>query len=218
MAGNTSETASFTFAGIRITVTYESGIEMTLSPTGGNIEIGDNITATGPGASELEYAMLQGTLVIPLIPKIISETQVLLEIPTPPTDPCVDCFGDCPNCDSCFTVCDTDLTGEACQACVQACLDCLTECLENLQLAEECQQSIGDPLTAPIPVVIICGGPGFSGTVVLGNFIILVANGSGIYRFSFGKTNDTLYHATRDGTTYNVKIPNPGGKTGFFRS
>lgn len=216
--GTSTETASLAFDGIRITVTYESGLEITLSPTGGNIEIGDHITATGPGASDLTYAILQDDLVIPLIPKIISETEVLLEIPIPPTDPCLDCFGDCPNCDTCFDVCDEDITGEACQACIEACLACLTECLENLQLAEECQASIGVELTDPVPIVIIVGGPGFSGSVVLGNFVILVANGSGIYRFTLGKANDTLYSASRDGSTYDVKIPNPGGKTGFFRS
>jgi hypothetical protein len=100
---------------------------------------------------------------------------------------------------------------------MEACLDCLTQCLENLELAEECQGSTGTDGTTPTVVVIVVGTQ-FSGTVALGNFTILVANGSGLYRFTLGKTNDTLYSAARDGSTYDVKIPNPGAKTGFFRS
>lgn len=214
--GTTDETAGMTFAGIRITVTYESGPEISMSPSGGPVEIGQNITVTGPNVADNEYAGLIGDKVVPLIPKIIGPNEILLEIPYPPTDPCVDCFGDCPNCDDCFTVCDNDLTGEDCQACIDACLECLTGCLEDLQLAEECQQSSGEP--PEVPIVVVCGGPGFSGTVTLGNFTIIVANGSGLYRFEIGKRNDTLYKADRDGSTYDVKIPNPGGKTGFFRS
>lgn len=197
---------------------HDAGITISLDPAGGPVEIGQNITATGPGAAELEYVALQGDLVIPIEPKIIGPDEVLLEVPYPATDPCFDCFGDCPNCEDAFTPCDEDLTGEACQAAMQACLDCLAECLEDLQEAEECQESTGNPPDTPTPIVIICGGPEFSGSVVLGNFTILVANGSGLYKFSLGKLNDTIYTAERDGTTYDVKIPNPGAKTGFFRS
>jgi hypothetical protein len=213
--GTSSLDDVITIDGIQIQVTYESGAEISLSPAGGNVEQGQTITASGPNAADLEYAIIIGDLIIPIIPKIINQDEVLLEVPYPPTDPCFDCFGDCPECETCFTVCDNDLVGEDCQACLDACLACLTTCLEDLQLAEECQQSTG--ATPPIPGVVICGTR-FSGTVTLGNFTILVANGSGLYTFEIGKANDTLYTAARDGTTYDVKIPNPGAKTGFFRS
>lgn len=85
-----------------------------------------------------------------------------------------------------------------------------------MQLAEECQQSTGSD-TPPTAIIIIMGTQ-FSGSVPLGEFTVLVANASGIYTFVEGKTNDTLYTAARDGETYNVKIPNPGARTGFFRS
>jgi hypothetical protein len=213
--GDTDETAGITFAGIRITVTYESGPEISLSPSGGNVEIGQQIVATGP-VENLEFAAIIGDKVVPIEPKVISPTEVWLEVPYPPTDPCFDCFGDCPNCDDCFDTCNEDLIGEACQECMQECLDCLTACLENLQLAEECQQSSGSQ-TPPTIIVIVCGTE-FSGTVTLGNFTIIEANGSGIYRFVTGKTEDTIYDSARDGETHDVKIPNPGAKTGFFRS
>jgi hypothetical protein len=202
-----------------LAITYQSGPEVfTLDPSGGNVEIGSHITVTGPGAAEMTYAAIQGTLVIPIVPKIISPTEVSLEVPYPASDPCFDCIPECPNCDAAFVPCDADLTSQACQDALAECLDCLTECLESKELAEECQESSGNPPETPTPVVIICGGPGFSGSVTLGNFVILVANGSGLYRFVMGKTNDTLYSVARDGTTYDVKIPNPGGKTAFFRS
>lgn len=217
MSGTTSVTASVSFTGIRVTITYQSGPEITLTPSGGNVERGQTITATGPNVANLTYAAVQGDLIIPIEPKIIGPDEVLLEIPYPPTDPCFDCLGDCPQCDECFTACNEDLTGEACQECMEACLDCLVQCLENLELAEACHESTGTT-TTPTIVVVVCGGPGFTGTVVLGSFTILTANGSGLYRFTLGKTNDTLYASTRDGETYDVKIPNPNAKTGFFRS
>jgi hypothetical protein len=189
-----------------------------LNPASGEIEPGQQITGTGEGAADLEYAALIGDLVIPIIPKIISPDEVLLEVPHPPTDDCVASIAACPECEDCFTPCENDLTSEECQACMEACFQCLENELENTELAEQCQQSSGVP--PEIPIIIICGDPGtqFSGSVPLGSFTIIVANGSGLYRLTNGKANDTLYTAARDGTTYDVKIPFPGGKTGFFRS
>lgn len=219
--GNTSEVLGFSFDGIRITVTYELGPEVsfTMDPSSGPVEIGQTVTVTGPNAADLPYAAIIGDKVIPIIPKVISRDpdEVLLEIPYPPTDACFDCFGDCPDCDICFTVCDNDLIGEDCQTCIADCLQCLYDCLEDLALAEECQESTGTTIDEGTGVTIIIGTQ-FRGSVTLGSFTILVANGSGIYRFVANKSSDTLYTAARDGTTYDVKIPNPGGKTGFFRS
>ena len=55
----------------------------------------------------------------------------------------------------------------------------------------------------------------FSGPVVLGTMTVLLTNGSGIYRLVTGKRNDTYYRSQRDGTTIDIKIPNPTAKTGF---
>lgn len=217
-SGTTDETAGLTFTGIRVTITYTDGpVAIALTPSGGNVEKGQTITAEGPKADEQTYFAVIDNKVIPINPKIISPTEVLLEVPYPASDPCFDCFGDCPQCDDCFDACEADAESDACAECMQACLDCLTQCLENLQLAEECQQSTGTTGETTTTVVIYCGTQ-FGGSVELGSFNILVANGSGIYRFTMGKTNDTVYKADRDGTTYDVKIPNPGGTTGFFRS
>lgn len=205
---------------ISVIIDYnDPSITMTLTPSGGNIEPGASITATGPGAADFEYAALNGDQVIPIIPKIIGPDEVVLEVPTP--EPfCEDCFDDCPECEDCFDACNEDLVGEACQACLDACLDCLVECLDDLELGEACLGSADDDPDAPIPIVIICGTPGnqFTGSVPLGNFTIIVAEASGIYQLIDGKEEDTLYTPERDGTTYDVKIPNPNGKTGFFRS
>jgi hypothetical protein len=59
-------------------------------------------------------------------------------------------------------------------------------------------------------------GTQFSGSVSLGTLNILLTNGSGIYVLTPGATHDTLYSSLRDGTTRNVKIPNPFAKTGFI--
>lgn len=59
-------------------------------------------------------------------------------------------------------------------------------------------------------------GTQFSGSVSLGSLIILLTDHSGIYTLVPGKSNDTLYSSLRDGTTKNVKIPNPFIKTGFI--
>lgn len=205
-------------SGIRITVTYTDGpIVIVLDPSSGPVKIGQQITATGPNASEQTYAAIIDGKVVPIEPKIIGPDEVLLEVPYPSNGPCLDCFGDCPQCDDCLDACSEDLESEACQACMQACLDCLVNCLEDLALAEECQGSTGNNGGGTTTITIITGTQ-FGGSVELGSFTILVANGSGIYRFELGKTNDTIYDPDRDGTTYDVKIPNPGGTTGFFRS
>lgn len=197
---------------------YSEEFTFTLTPSGGNVEPGQSITVEGPGAAGLEYAATNGDKVIPLDPKVVDPDTVILEVPNPSTDPCVDCLGDCVECEDCFDACNEDLTSAACEECMAACLECLEGCLEDLEAAEECQESKQDPPNTPTNIVIICGGPGFDGSVPLGTFTIIVANGSGIYEFVEGKTNDTLYSTARDGSTYDVRIPTPSGKTGFFRS
>lgn len=214
---STSATAGITVNNFQMLVEYQSGPDITLSPSGGDVEPGQSITVTGDNVNILAYAALFGNQVIPIIPKIIGPDEVVLEVPSPDAD-CADCFDDCPECEDCFDVCNEDLTGDACQACMQACLDCLVECLDDLEAGEDCQASADSPPDDEIPIVIICGGPGFTGSVPLGNFTILVARASGIYQLLDGKDSDTLYATARDGTTYDVKIPNPNAKTGFFRS
>lgn len=169
---------------------------------------------------DIEYvAITESGRIIPLIIQIINPYTVIIQIPPPSTQPCLDCIPDCPECVAAFAPCDEDLESDDCIAAMDECLDCLIECLEDLQEAEECNESTGQPPEVPVVVVIYCyGGTQFNGRVPLGTFTILYANGSGLYRFTTGKKHDTLYHGDRDGTTYNVKIPDPGGKTGFFRS
>lgn len=67
-------------------------------------------------------------------------------------------------------------------------------------------------------VVLTATGNGtqFSGSVTLGILTVLLTDGSGIYILTPGATHDTLYSSERDGTTRNVKIPRPFGKTGFI--
>lgn len=194
-----------------------TGPAITLSPQGGNVESGQSIVVTGNGVQDLEYSALQGDNVIPLEPKKNSNGTVTLTVPNPSDSNCVAALVDCPECEDCLDACTADLEGEDCQDCLQACLDCLAAVFESIDLAEECNESTHEP-PGNVPIIIICGGPPFSGSVPLGTFTILETNGSGVYQFQNGKTNDTLYSSTRDGTTYNVKIPNPFGKTGFFRS
>lgn len=217
--GSSGESSGFTFSGIRISITYQEGpaVSFTIEPTGGELEPGQIIVVTGPNASEQEYFFETADGVIPVIPQIINDDEVWIELPYPATDPCFDCFPECPECDSAFAPCDEDLTSDDCIAAMEACLGCLSNCLEDLQLAEECQQSTQEPSDTPVPVVLVVGTQ-FSGNVLLGNFVVIVANGSGLYKFDLNQTHDELYSTSRDGTTYNVKIPNPGGKTGFFRS
>lgn len=59
-------------------------------------------------------------------------------------------------------------------------------------------------------------GVQFSGSVPLGYITILLTNASGIYTLVVGKSSDTLYSSLRDGTTRDVKIPDPFAKTGFI--
>lgn len=59
-------------------------------------------------------------------------------------------------------------------------------------------------------------GTQFSGSVPLGVLTILLTNASGIYSLVPGKRNDTYYSSHRDGTTVDIKIPNPTARTGFI--
>lgn len=216
--GSANTFISFAIFGIRITITYDEGpITMTVSPASGNVQVGQVITVTGPGAADQDYFFETEDGIIPVVVQVISPTEVRIETPYPASDPCFDCFPECPECDAAFAPCDADFGSEECQAAMQECLDCLTNCLEELEAAEECQSSTHEPPTTPVPVILIAGRQ-FGGNVPLGSFTIIYADGSGLYRFVLGKTNDTIYDGDRDGTTYDVKIPNPGGKTGFFRS
>lgn len=214
----TSITGTIGMVNFNLTITYEEGpvSPMTVSPASGNVQVGQILVVTGPGAAELEYFFETEDGIIPVEVQIIDD-EVHIEMPYPATDPCFDCFPECAECEAAFAPCDADFSSEACQEAMQSCLDCLTECLEDLELAEECQESSHNPPNVNVPVVLIVGQQ-FGGNVVLGNFVIITANGSGLYKFTLGQTHDELYAANRDGTTYNVKIPNPGGKTGFFRS
>jgi hypothetical protein len=78
--------------------------------------------------------------------------------------------------------------------------------------------SIPDSCSGAGAVSVIATGNGvqFSGSYPLGGLIILTTNASGIYTLTSGKSADTLYSSLRDGTTYDVKIPNPFAKTGFI--
>jgi len=67
-----------------------------------------------------------------------------------------------------------------------------------------------------VSIVATGNGVQFSGTITLGSLTILLTNASGIYTLVPGKTNDTLYDSARDGTTRNVRIPDPFAKTGFI--
>lgn len=233
-SGNITLDASADLDNFQMIVTYESGPEVgiTLVPSGGNVEVGEivNITSDTIDLSELEFMIAHDTdsvapdgydNVIPVKPKVIGPGEVEIEIPPIADEPCLDCFGDCPDCVECYDLCAEDILSDACLAAIDLCFDCVELCLEDTELTEECLGSVMDPPTDTPEIVIIVKDPTgtqFIGNVPLGNFIILVANGSGIYRLVNGKTNDTLYRSTRNGTTYDVKIPNPFGKTGFFRN
>jgi hypothetical protein len=180
----------------------------TLSPPSGNTKPGQTLTITGPGVDGEPGE--EPTFLITDPDGNVHPWNG--EVPYPPTDECLDCYDDCPQCNDCATICAEDVNSTACQECMQECLDCLTECLEELEAAEACQAA------SPGPTITVIGGTTFGGTVPLGTLTILTANASGIYTFVFGKTNDTIYTPARDGTTYDVKIPNPGAKTAFFRS
>lgn len=103
--------------------------------------------------------------------------------------------------------------------------------LAELTLSMACGVIVPDVQTPQLLIFTIpasCSGAGlmdlvatgngtqFSGDIVLGTLTILLANASGIYTLVKGKTSDTLYSSARDGTTYNVKIPNPFARTGFI--
>lgn len=220
MPGSASVDVVITLDNFQIIVTYQSGPEITVTPSGGPVENNQSIVVTSPtiDVAELEYAALIDDNVVPLTPKITPDG-VILEVPSPADPDCLDCFADCPDCETCVDACANDLDSEACQDCMAECLDCLTECTESPEFAEACFESTAAP-PGETPIVIICSSPGnqFDGSIILANFVILNFEGSGIYKLVPGKTNDTLYSSSRDGSTYDVKIPNPFGKTGFFRS
>lgn len=68
------------------------------------------------------------------------------------------------------------------------------------------------------PITVEADGDGvqFSGRVLLGTLFVLIENGSGIYRITSNKTNDTVYYNSPvNDDTVDVKIPNPFFKTGF---
>jgi len=220
MTGSGSVSSVGDMNNFQVIITYTSGPEIILTPPSGNVEPGQSVVATGDGVSILQYAALHGgNRVIPIVPKVIGPDEVILEIPGPADAPCADCFNNCPECDTCFTACENDLTSDACQECLSTCLDCLIDCLEDLEAAEACIGTTGELPTSTV-IILIAADPGtqFAGSVPLGTFTILVADATGMYRLVPGKINDTLYSSARDGTTYDVKIPDPFGKTGFFRS
>lgn len=186
-----------------------------ISPPSGDVESGETLVVLGPPAEEF-IAVFDDKVVL-LTPKVISETEVWLEVPYPPSGPCEAALDDCPNCQAAVIPCSEDITSEECQELMAACLACLVEEMEDIEAAEACNEA-APTKTPPPTVTIYVKGTQFSGSVPLGTFTIIESEGSGLYRFVMGKTNDTLYTAERDGTTYDVKIPNPGGKTGFFRS
>lgn len=219
--GTTSIDGHVTLDNFQFLITYDEATpDITITPSTGPVEGGQSIVVTSPtiDVAELEYAALIGDNVVPLKPKITPEG-VILEVPIPSDPACLDCFADCPECESCLDVCANDLESQACQECLETCLDCLTECTASPEFAEACFESTTEP-PEETEIIIICGSPGhqFEGSVTLATFTILNFEGSGIYTLVPGKTNDTLYSSTRNGTTYDVKIPNPFGKTGFFRS
>jgi hypothetical protein len=60
-------------------------------------------------------------------------------------------------------------------------------------------------------------GTQFTGSVKLGNLIILLENASGIYRIVPNKTNDTLYiNSNSVSETTDIKMPNPFAKGGYI--
>lgn len=195
----------------------ENVFSWTITPSDGNVEPGKILSIVGPNAAELTPAFIFEDKVVPVIPKIINDEEIWIEVPHPPSTACIAALDDCPVCETAVEPCTVDLGSEECQAAMAACLACLVAGLEGIEAAEACNAAA--PVETPPPTVtVVVSGSQFSGSVLLGTFTIIVAEGSGLYRFVMNKTNDTIYTAERDGTTYDVKIPNPGGKTGFFRS
>lgn len=67
------------------------------------------------------------------------------------------------------------------------------------------------------PWVFCIVGTQFTGSVMLGKLTAIIANGSGIYKLTNGKDNDTCYQNSSSGnTTVDVAIPNPFVETGFI--
>jgi hypothetical protein len=195
----------------------ENIFSWTVTPPDGDVEPGRNIVVVGPNAAELTPAFIFDDKVVIVIPKIINEEEIWIEVPYPPSSACTAALDDCPECEAAVDPCSIDVDSEECQTAMAACLACLIAEMESIEDAEACNAAA--PGTVPPPTVtLVVSGTQFSGSVELGTFTIIVAEGSGLYRFVMNKTNDTIYTAERDGTTYDVKIPDPGAKTGFFRS
>lgn len=74
------------------------------------------------------------------------------------------------------------------------------------------------PYAYPFNSLATIQGTSFSGSIVLGNLIIWIANPSGMYQIVPGKTHDTVYldSGSQEGETGNVAIPNPFIETGFI--
>lgn len=215
--GSGGGAAAFSLNNFSLIVDYtDPAIQITLTPSGGPVEPGQTIDVDEPDP-DLTYAATNDPKIIPL-PKKPGDPPKLT-VPLPPTEECEDCIAECPECDTCYDACMEDLESENCQECLNGCLDCLEACLEDLEEAEKCQQSTQEPPEIPT-TIIVCDprGTRFTGSVPIGNFTIVIARASGIYRLVDEKANDTLYATARDGSTYDVAIPTPFGKTGFFRS
>lgn len=71
------------------------------------------------------------------------------------------------------------------------------------------------PVITITPIIVISGTT-FSGSIPLTPFVITLADASGIYSLTPGKTNDTVYDNVNPPETIDVKIPNPFIKTGFI--
>lgn len=224
-AGSTADFSyGVTINGFQMIVEYQSGtevIDITVNPSGGPVESGQPliISSATLAMEGLTFAALIGDKVIPITSKINDDGTVTLEAPYPASEECFDCLGTCPECEDCFTACENDLDSQACIECLEGCYGCLENCLESPEFAEACIESSGE-VTGDLPFILIAADPGqqFDGSVILGEFMIYTFEGSGIYKFVPGKTNDTLYNSIRNGSTYDVKIPNPFAKTSFFRS
>lgn len=66
-------------------------------------------------------------------------------------------------------------------------------------------------------ITVNLDGTQFSGSVQLGPNSVIIANGSGIYKLTNGKSNDTIYVDSTIGSgTTDVAIPNPFVETGFI--
>jgi hypothetical protein len=68
----------------------------------------------------------------------------------------------------------------------------------------------------PTVIEVVIQSTQFSGSVAKQLYTIFFVSASGMYQLVPGKTSDTLYIEQQPGNTIDVKIPNPGARTGFF--